>query len=384
MLSEKNLCRAFLKRGLVALIALTGISACEEAPSPPKAVSSTPVTLYNVQHSDETIAKFPGQVEASEYSNLSFRIGGKLQELNVKAGEEVQENQLIARLDDRDARAQLATAQSQFDVSSAMFERMEASVEKGAVSRSTFDEAKANFLAAKASLTNAQDQLSYTELRAPFAGLIASVPVENYQVIVPQQTIAELHMPGAIDVTFQLPEQKMRMIDRSRARENRSSEIAWVTFSGVPEKRYAAMYKDHESTTRQGELSYEVTITLPEPDDINVLAGMSATVLLDMSKLIESDAKLWLVPFGAVVTDNNDPNKAIVWRFKPNSQSAENGYNNSKKGTVEAVEVMITRGISNGLLVEGPLNDDDRIVAAGAHLVKEGQAVTEWTKEGGL
>ncbi|HAD91295.1 MAG TPA: efflux RND transporter periplasmic adaptor subunit, partial [Alteromonas macleodii] len=54
------------------------------------------------------------------------------------------------------------------------------------------------------------------------------------------------------------------------------------------------------------------------------------------------------------------------------------------KGTVEAVEVMITRGISNGLLVEGPLNDDDKIVAAGAHLVKEGQAVTEWTKEGGL
>ena len=377
MLSEKSLFHSLALRTVMVLTALAGLSACEEAPTPPKSVSSTPVTLYKVQHSDETIAKFPGQVEAAEYSNLSFRIGGKLQELKVKAGEEVKENQLIARLDDRDAKAQLATAQSQFDVSSAMFERMEASVEKGAVSRSTFDEAKANFLAAKASLTNAQDQLSYTELRAPFAGLIASVPVENYQVIVPQQTIAELHMPGAIDVTFQLPEQKMRMIDRSRARENRTSEMAWVSFSGMPDKRYAAMYKDHESTTRQGELSYEVTITLPEPDDINVLAGMSATVLLDMSKLIESNAKLWLVPFGAVVTDNADPDKAIVWRFKPSDSDAT-------KGTVEAVEVMITRGISNGLLVEGPLNDDDKIVAAGAHLVKEGQAVTEWTKEGGL
>ncbi|WP_346993643.1 efflux RND transporter periplasmic adaptor subunit [Alteromonas gracilis] len=361
----------------LAIVALCGLSACEDAPAPPKAVSSTPVTLYKVQHSDETIAKFPGQVEAAEYSNLSFRVGGKLQELLVKAGEEVTENQLIARLDDRDAKAQLANAQSQFDVTSAMFKRMEASVEKGAVSRSTFDEAKANFLSAKASLTNAEDQLSYTELRAPFAGLIASVPVENYQVVVPQQTIAELHMPGAIDVTFQLPEQKMRMIDRSRAKANRSSEIAWVTFSGMPEKRYGAMYKDHESTTRQGELSYEVTLTLPEPDDINVLAGMSATVLLDMSKLIESDAKLWLVPFGAVVTDNAEPDKAIVWRFKPEGD-------NSQKGTVEPVEVMITRGISNGLLVEGPLNDDDRIVAAGAHLVKDGQQVTEWTKEGGL
>ena len=377
MSTERSLFHRAILRAVITFVALIGVSACEDAPTPPKTVPYAPVTLYNVQHSDETIAKFPGQVEASEYSNLSFRIGGKLQELNVKAGEEVKENQLIARLDDRDAKAQLATAQSQFDVSSAMFERMEASVEKGAVSRSTFDEAKANFLAAKASLTTAQDQLSYTELRAPFAGLIASVPVENYQVIVPQQTIAELHMPGAIDVSFQLPEQKMRMIDRSRARKNRSSEMAWVTFSGMPEKRYGAMYKDHESSTRQGELSYEVTVTLPEPDDINVLSGMSATVLLDMSKLIESDTKLWLVPFGAVVTDNAQPEKAIVWRFKPSADDAQ-------KGSVEAVEVTITRGISNGLLVEGPLKDDDKIVAAGAHLVKEGQSVSEWTKEGGL
>ncbi|MEC8232089.1 MAG: biotin/lipoyl-binding protein, partial [Pseudomonadota bacterium] len=98
----------------LAIVALCGLSACEDAPAPPKAVSSTPVTLYKVQHSDETIVKFPGQVEAAEYSNLSFRIGGKLQELLVKAGEEVTENQLIARLDDRDAKAQLANAQSQF------------------------------------------------------------------------------------------------------------------------------------------------------------------------------------------------------------------------------------------------------------------------------
>ncbi len=190
MLSEKSRFHSLAMRTVLIFTALAVLNACDEAPTPPKAVSSSPVTLYKVQHSDETIAKFPGQVEAAEYSNLSFRIGGKLQELKVKAGEEVKENQLIARLDDRDAKAQLATAQSQFDVASAMFERMEASVEKGAVSRSTFDEAKANFLAAKASLTNAQDQLSYTELRAPFAGLIASVPVENYQVVVPQQTIA--------------------------------------------------------------------------------------------------------------------------------------------------------------------------------------------------
>ena len=86
MLSEKSLFHSLALRTVMVFTALAGLSACEEAPTPPKAVSSTPVTLYKVQHSDETIAKFPGQVEAAEYSNLSFRIGGKLQELKVKAG----------------------------------------------------------------------------------------------------------------------------------------------------------------------------------------------------------------------------------------------------------------------------------------------------------
>ena len=67
MLSEKSLIHSLALRTVMVFTALAGLSACEEAPTPPKAVSSTPVTLYKVQHSDETIAKFPGQVEAAEY-----------------------------------------------------------------------------------------------------------------------------------------------------------------------------------------------------------------------------------------------------------------------------------------------------------------------------
>ena len=81
MSTERSLFHRTTLRAVITFVALVGLSACKDAPTPPKAVPYAPVTLYNVQHSDETIAKFPGQVEASEYSNLSFRIGGKLQEL---------------------------------------------------------------------------------------------------------------------------------------------------------------------------------------------------------------------------------------------------------------------------------------------------------------
>ena len=58
----------------LAIVVLCGLSACKDAPAPPKAVSSTPVTLYKVQHSDETIAKFPGQVERQNTQTYLFEL----------------------------------------------------------------------------------------------------------------------------------------------------------------------------------------------------------------------------------------------------------------------------------------------------------------------
>lgn len=361
----------------VSAILLCTLTGCEKVEQESTPTTPSPVTFFSVYQPDQSIAKFPGQVEAAEYSQLSFRIGGKLDEIKVRSGQQVQVGHIIARLDDRDAKAQLANAQSKYDVASAMFERMQTSVEKGAVSQSSFDEARANYLSAKANLTNAQDALSYTELRAPFTGLVASLPVENYQVVTPQQTIVELHVPNAIDVIFQLPEQKMRIIDRARARESHSLQIAWVSFSDSPDKRYPAKYKAHESIARRGELSYEVTITLPKPEDLNILSGMSATVLLDMSKLVARETNVWLVPYGAVVNKSATPNESIVWRFVPD-------IDDPTRGSVEAVRVNIKHATSEGLLVEASLAEHDRIIAAGAHLVRDAQRVVEWKKEGGL
>ncbi|MFP3427981.1 biotin/lipoyl-binding protein, partial [Pseudoalteromonas sp. SIMBA_162] len=76
---------------------------------------------------------------------LSFRIGGELRELEVQAGQEVEKGELIARLDDRDARSELKNARSSFNLAQATYKRMKYSVEKGAISRARFDEAQAEF-----------------------------------------------------------------------------------------------------------------------------------------------------------------------------------------------------------------------------------------------
>ena len=129
---------------LIALIA--GLAGCsEDKLAGDMSLPATPVTLYTIVETEQSMERYPGKIEASLYSALSFRINGKLEEILVKPGDEVSTGQLIARLDDRDAQSNLEDVESQYNVAAAMYERMRIAVERGAISRARFDEAEASY-----------------------------------------------------------------------------------------------------------------------------------------------------------------------------------------------------------------------------------------------
>ena len=363
----------------VAFSLLAGCSA--EAP-PLTKQTVHPVKLVTLDTKRVSgLKQYPGQVAASEHSELSFRVGGELIRLNVKAGDSVEKGEVVARLDERDAQVQLENAQSSFNLAEATYERMRISLERNAISRARFDEAEAQYLSAKAQLSRAEDQLSYTLLRAPFSGVISRVPVEVYQVVGAQQTIVELQRPGSIDVTFQMPEQDIRRVrpDRARAARESAEPMAWVTFAERPDHRYEASYKEHDSSAAKGSLSYEVTVTLPAPGDTTILSGMSASVLLDLSTLTGDNDASWLVPAGAITAAESDPDEAVVWRYISNSE-----HEGDEIGRVEPVLVTPGAKTSEGVLLKGELQAGDRIVSAGSHLMNEERKVRPWVKAGGL
>lgn len=366
--------------GLAAVFVL--LAGCSAEAPPLTKQTIHPVKLIKLDTKRVSgLKQYPGQVAASEHSELSFRVGGELVRLNVKAGDSVDKGDVVARLDERDAQVQLENAQSSFNLAEATYERMRISLERNAISRARFDEAEAQYLSAKAQLARAKDQLSYTVLKAPFSGVISRVPAEVYQVVGAQQTIVELQRPGSIDVTFQMPEQDVRQIRPDRARTARESAepMAWVTFAERPDQRYAASYKEHDSSAAKGSLSYEVTVTLPAPEDTTILSGMSASVLLDFNTLTGEDDASWLVPAGAISASGSNPDEAVVWRFV--SGADEEG---EEIGRVEPVVVTPGAKTSSGVLLKGDLQAGDRIVTAGAHLMSEGREVRPWVKEGGL
>ncbi|WP_158774633.1 efflux RND transporter periplasmic adaptor subunit [Cobetia sp. L2A1] len=365
-------------RTVFGLALAAGLAACSEPEAPLSRQQVYPVKL--VVLSDESggvIQRYPGIVEASERANLSFRIGGELRTLSVQAGQKVEKGELIALLDDRDANSDLNNARSSFNLAQATYKRMKYSVEKGAISRARFDEARAEFQSAQTQYSRAQDQLSYTRLKAPYAGVIARVPVDNYQVVTAQETIAILQQPGQIDVTFNMPERQVRGIDRERVAAGRreDSALAWVRF-GSGKIRYPARYKEHDASASEGSLSYQVTLTLPEPQDITVLSGMSATVELDMQQLTGAVKGQWRVPLAAVVMRDSVPDQPVVWRYV----SADG----AEQGTIEAIKVKVLQATGEGMVISGELSAGDRLVTAGASRMTAGERVRPWVKEAGL
>jgi multidrug efflux pump subunit AcrA (membrane-fusion protein) len=77
--------------------------------------SVRPVKLLTLSTaSDILTSRYPAVVSAGQFSELSFQVGGLVEEIAVVEAQEVSEGDLIARLDQRDFQSQVTSARSQF------------------------------------------------------------------------------------------------------------------------------------------------------------------------------------------------------------------------------------------------------------------------------
>ena len=171
------------------------------------------------------IRNLPGTVRATDRVDLAFQVSGPLIELPVREGQRVKRGDLLARIDPRDyetslrnAKGTMARAKAAVDYAVAEYQRYRnvKATDAGAVSDSIVHlkytaqaVAQADLQSAEAGLAAAQDQLNYTQLRAPFSGVIARRLVDNYQEVAVKQPILSLQNMTDIEVLVDVPESMM-------------------------------------------------------------------------------------------------------------------------------------------------------------------------------
>lgn len=332
----------------------------QDAPMP------QPVKLQVVDGGDGALRHYPGKVVATEGSELAFRVSGQLERFPVRAGEQVKKGQLLAALDPSDFRNQLADRQAQYDLAESQYQRGISLRDRGVISEAQFDEIEAKRRQAQAALSLARDNVNYTRLKAPYGGTVARTEVENYQFVQAKQPILYLQGDKNIDIEFAVSERFLANLKKDG--EDYQPELR---FEGAPDKVFKASYKEHEASADDRTQTYIITLTMPNPEGILVLPGMSVDVAIDLSQIMRKTTAWPQVPVEAVFNpDGKD--SAHVWRFNP------------EDGTVSAVPVTLGQVIGNGVEITAGLEIGDKVVSAGVHHLKEGQEVRELVKERGL
>ena len=128
-----------------------------------------------------------GTIKAVNSAVIKARVPGELQGLLVREGDFVKAGQIVARIDDTEAKARLRQAQqqaqsakAQVDIAKRSFDNNRSLVEQGFISKTALDTstaslnaAEANHLAAQAGADVASKALGDTVLRSPISGQVA-------------------------------------------------------------------------------------------------------------------------------------------------------------------------------------------------------------------
>ncbi len=341
---------------LAAALAAALAAGCAQEPQ--KAEVVRPVRTLTVDAADAEAWTLAGEVRARYETRLAFRLPGQMVERRVEVGQRVAEGEVIARVDARDshlaesqARAQLAQAESQATLAEADLKRFAELLARNFISRAEYDrretqarQAREQVAAARAAAAQAANQVGYTVLAAPHAGVITALEAEAGQVLAAGQTVARLARPEEIEVAVSVPEHRLQDFRRAATYE--------VRLWSAPERGYAGRLRELAPVADPASRTYAARVALTN-EDRRLAIGMTAELRVRGAR-----AGGPRLPLSALFHRDGLP---AVWVV----EGEHVALRPVTTGALEANEVEITSGLAPG----------ERVVTAGVNRLEPGQRV---------
>lgn len=313
------------------------------------------VDIVEVQgHANARHTEYPGQTEAKDNTDLSFKVAGNIRKVYVKEGDHVTQGQVLVRLDSRDYETQLAATESEYRQVKAECERVMAMHAENAVSDNNYDKARSGLERITAKLKNHRDQLDDCVIRAPYAGYVSRVYRSDNEAAGPGIPVVGLFTSTGIEVVINVPETE-------HARRGQKATYQ-ATFSALPGRVFPLHLR---SVSQQANANQLFQMRLSLASDVHeVTPGMSAMVSID-HEATPGDSKTQ-VPVGALC---NEGGQAYVFVY-------DSTKNTVHKTPVE-VEALLTDG--HAVIAQG-IAAGQQVVASGVTRLCDGQQVKPLAK----
>lgn len=205
---------------LLPVLFLLFLAGCDEGEDAAPPDAETLVMTSPVRAASSGGARLSGTVRARFETPVSFQVDGRILERRVDAGDRVERDQILFRLDPRDyaqavsvARADLEAALAELETAAAETRRNRDLLDREFISDQVFERvqlaeksARERADAARARLEQARNRLGYTELAATRGGTLIEVTGEPGQVVAAGQPLGVIAQDGDSEVEVFLPE----------------------------------------------------------------------------------------------------------------------------------------------------------------------------------
>src|SRR5438067_363901 len=337
----------------VALIA----GGCSKPAVKDSRLQSPRVEVFKAEPAGSNSRTFTGIVEARVQSELGFRVGGKILERSVDVGQRIQKGQPLMRLDPEDLRLSAAAQQANVEAARAKYTQAKADetrsamlIKSGVISgreydqdRAALDSAKAQLEAAEAQARVSNNSSEYAVLVADADGVIVRTLSEPGQVVAAGQTVIQLAHDGPREALINLPE---------GVRPDLGTTASARLYG--QDQMYQASLRQLSDAADPASRTFEARYVL-EGEAASAPFGSTVTITLITKQTNQSV----LVPVGALYDRGSGPGVWIV------DNKSEVKFRFVQIASIGQEEVVVSHGVGAG----------EKVVALGAHLLREGQVV---------
>lgn len=229
-----------------------------------------------------------GKIEAVQNATLSTRMMGYVNNIYVKVGDNVSKGKLLISINSADISAQKAQVDASITEATAAFKNAEkdykrfvALFNEASASQKEMDDITANYEMAKARLEAANQmknqinaQLSYTNITAPFNGVITGKFINKGDMANPGMPLISMETPSKFQVTALVPESEITSI--------KTGETATVLIKSI-NKTITGKVTEVSSSAQNTGGQYLVKVIL-DKTDVKLLSGMYTSVQFPTNK----------------------------------------------------------------------------------------------------
>lgn len=273
-----------------------------------------------------------GTIESDDIIQVVSELSAIAVSVPFAEGRPVGRGALLAKLDDREIRAEAQRAEAQREQAASSASRAEKLFEQKAISSQQVDDARAALKVAHANEALAKARLAKTRITAPFAGMVGTRRISPGAYLKSGDVITELARVDEMKVTFSAPERFLGELKPGAAVVVSTPAYTGRDFPG----RVSVVNPIVDPNTR----TVQLVARVPNRDGL-LRPGMSANV----SVVFSERAQALTVPDEAVFAEGT---QSFVYVVKPDSMVTRTAIG---LGTRDSASVEVTHGLEAGALV---------------------------------